>query len=347
MCFIAIFRNVLAAETEATDFETFFDDMPEARVVQTFDSFPAFIRSVALVAPDGSALISATSTRRDGKSVMEFFQWSMADQKIVQSVAGLRSGVVEAGLSANGRVLAAGSFDGSVLAWDLKSNNSIEVRPHEQFLGQIAISHDGKNVATAGLQDATIKETSFSVKQNHPSRIVLKQEPRTQCSSLAYSPDGRLLAAGIASRGVIVWDTKTLKQKWEQKARSKAEQIIFTPDSRTLISVEFNTKITLRDAQTGERQAVMTPKGFPIHRACVSPGGKWLATAGTEQSSEKQTVVVWNLKSRKGILRYTLTDEQQFPPQPRSPDTSRVAFLPDESGLVIFGKKPFVIGLAP
>ncbi len=335
---IFVLRDAIAVETITTD----LTEMPEATVEKTFDDFPDNDSRVAFVSPDGSTLISAL-TKRGAKGVeTEIFQWNIADKKIVQSATIAGGGIAEASFSVNGRVLCVAFIAGNVVAWDLKSGKSMQLRPHEKLLSRLAVSSDGKNIVTEAILEANAKETSLSVQQKHPTRAIPKPEPRSQCSSLAYSADGNWLAGGFSTGTVIVWDAKTLEKKWEQKAHSKAFQTVFSADSQTLVSAEINTKIVFWDAQTGSEQAVIKPKGFPMQFTCMSPTGKFLATIGKERDTGKQTVVLWNTESRKGVLRYTLKEEQQSPAQNMN---CNIVFMPDESGLVVFGKKPFVIGL--
>jgi WD40 repeat protein len=70
---------------------------------------------------------------------------------------------------------------------------------------------------------------------------------------LAYSPDGRLLAAGSPGNGRInVWDAVTGKRLWAMTHPQGVQSVAFSRDGRRLASGGYEKKVRIWDMQTGK-----------------------------------------------------------------------------------------------
>jgi WD40 repeat protein len=71
-------------------------------------------------------------------------------------------------------------------------------------------------------------------------------------TSLAYSPDGRLLAAGEPGQGrVSVWDAVMGKRLWALKNPQGVQSVAFSRDGRRLACGGYEKKVRIWDMQTG------------------------------------------------------------------------------------------------
>lgn len=179
----------------------------------------------------------------------------------------------------------------------------------------LAWSPDGNQVAVTTLgSDINI----WDIKERRLIRT-LKLSRRGQARAIAYSPDGRYLAAGPST--IIVWDARTGEMKREIVAPfvkdpavpqdTSVTSLVFSPDSQTLAAT-FRGKmarpgVVLYRADTGAFIKMLEPPSTPLGwisaKLAFSHDGQYLVSArsiitigGVEDGVDTRSMIdVWQV----------------------------------------------------
>jgi WD40 repeat protein len=114
------------------------------------------------------------------------------------------------------------------------------------------------------------------------------------CVGVAFSPDGKLLAAGFGSGAVAVWEAGRLTPAFVLEAhRLPVSTIAFTPDGKTMIDASYDHTIRVWNLSRKTPAGRATLRGHTDHvwSLAVSADGRILASAG----SGDKTVRLWDL----------------------------------------------------
>jgi WD40 repeat protein len=160
--------------------------------------------------------------------------------------------VLDAAFTPDGKTIALPAADGSVRVY-LVNNNQMEIQPGgDWFTFKInvkatsaAFTTDGKTIA-AGNEKGEIKIADVAQRNVLHTLEGHKSKVRT----LVFSPDGKLLASSGDDNVIKLWDAKTGKmlRQWDidvpiQFDRNFTPQMVFTPDSKSLITANANTTL--------------------------------------------------------------------------------------------------------
>jgi WD40 repeat protein len=212
--------------------------------------------------------------------------------------------VVFVGFSSNGRRLISAA-DRSIRIWDPATGKQVgEMRGHEQSICGAARTVDGKTLAT-GAPDATIRLWDLEARKE-----VRRLAVAPPCPALAFSPDGKRLAAAFrAPVGISLFDVASGSERLHFNNFDRSGQAIaFSPDGRTL--AELSSRLTLYDPDSSELLCEF--KEMQEIDRCqtgmtLSPDGRMVATGywqDDQQSRRFPTVSLWEMASGKLIAGF-------------------------------------------
>jgi WD40 repeat protein len=125
------------------------------------------------------------------------------------------------------------------------------------------------------------------------------EEPR-YVTSLAFSPDGLLLAAAGRDGCVRLWDTRTGEMRQVLKERHPhVESVVFSTDGKRLATGGQDLNIRLWDALTGALLHTMHEPNGHVTSLAFTPDGKLLANGNDGSGTDQPTGVVrlWDVET--------------------------------------------------
>jgi len=245
-------------------------------------SADAEVHSVAF-SPDGKMLATGTY---DGQVRL----WSTAGHPIGARLLG-RTGpdddATALDFSPNGKLLATASGQGMVRLWDVATRHQIgtpitATPSRSGHLASVAFSLDGKLLAT-GIDDFSASRILWWDVTTHRQIGT----PLPGGASLAFSPDGKILAGAGNDGSTVLWDVATHRQVGASLAATTAGpanpvvSVAFSPDGRTLATANSNGTVRLWKVATHRRIGASMSAGTQVPgpaSLAFSLDGKTLAT---------------------------------------------------------------------
>ena len=292
------------------------------------------VRSLAF-APRGDVLAIGCDERR-------VWLWDLATEKVDIHCVGHSESVVGVAFSPDGKVLASGAADGTI---KLASVERAEARDfeqgHHEWLTRIAVSlrHGGKlAIGTGQWYDRSMRGEIVLWNLAHAGISCFSTADHPQVRSVAFTPDGRILAAGS---GVgISWRNEATSNSGMCRAaiysghcqgiRGAVWGLAFAPDGGTLATVDWGNddrstpdardwgaQVKLWDVATGTLLETFARRNLPARRWPFLPMARRLAVAGGRFGDG--AIRLWDLAGGQGPVTFREPTDLVFD----------VAFSPD------------------
>jgi len=200
-------------------------------------------------------------------------------------------------LSSNGsRIITAGFNDNTIKVWDLATGDELmTLRGHESRMQALAISADGKRIASCG-DDRMIK--LYDARSG--TEVTTLRGHRGSVLTIAFSPDGKKVVSGSFDKTVKLWDAETGTEiDTLDGHQDSLASVAFSPDGKRIVSGSDDKTIKLWDALNGAE--VMTLQGHEdgVVSVAFSPDGTRIVSG-----SGDKTIKLWDAKT--GALLITI-----------------------------------------
>lgn len=267
----------------------------------TADDFKGHDSAVLAVAADDQAKLIVS-----GSADRSVIGWDPAGKKSKWKWAG-KSAVCAVAIRKGGAQVAVGTADGglTLLAVDGAEPKVVaSIAAHTAGVAAVAYTTDGGRLATCG-GDGAVRLWTAPV--GGPPVLVAKFEPPAKTgvasqpvSAVAFSTDGRYLAAGGADSVLRIWDVQTGAEARGFRGHTDwVTAVAFRPDGGAVLSAGVDKAVRIFETARPDTVAA-AGHALPARCIAVNKDGTLVATG-----SEDKTVKVWEIGSGREIATLT------------------------------------------
>ncbi|NER26365.1 MAG: protein kinase [Symploca sp. SIO1C4] len=292
----------------------------KAKLRRTLSGHSDSVKSIA-ISPDGRTFASGSYDKT-------IKLWALPSGELQRTLIGHRKRVNCIAISPDGQTLASSSEDMTIKFWALPtgdllhtlrvtkgivrslnfnpngktliSSSGLEIKfwavltgkvigtlvGHSKSARLVNFSPDGKSCVIGGLDGTLELWSPYSGK-----RLRHFSTPAGAITSVAFSPDGQILASG-SNRMIEIWNPRTGKRLHTFSTQQNGSvSVAFSPDSRTLAS-SSGRSIDLWNLPSAQRLSNLSRHYKPVQSLAFSTDGSILISG-----SDDNTIKVWQIIS--------------------------------------------------
>jgi WD40 repeat protein len=194
-----------------------------------------------------------------------------------------------------GKYVFASAENRTIYRWNLADGKRTALAAHDSWIGDLAVSADGKTLISAGYDDQLIWWPADAEAPQPANKI---KAHAGWIRSIALSPDGALLVSGGNDRFVRIWNARDGTKIRELPGHElDVYSVAFHPNGQWIVSGDLLGQIRQWESATGKMLRTFDAKalhtyegGQQVHYGGVraltfSPDAKWLAGGGLHKAS--------------------------------------------------------------
>jgi len=257
-------------------------------------SLPVDIRTAMSLqfSPDGDTLAIGGGTGqvpRQSPGSIEIWNWKRRTR--LRTLEPGKSQVACVAYTADGQRLACSNYEGVIHIWDLTNADDepdVTIHQPDKLTYSIQFSPDRGTLAAGSWNDGARVIRFWDTRTAKETHTV---EVSGQVRGLAYSPDGKFLAAGAMNEkgSVNLIDLASGGVRTLPSENCVVEALAFSSDGRKLIVGNWKGSIQVFDLPSGELSATLKGHSSVVCGLTLSPDGKTLASC-----SHDRTIKFWD-----------------------------------------------------
>lgn len=249
-------------------------------------------------------------------------------QRLNGFLEGHTQGIRALAYSADGKILASGGSDNTIILWDTEMRLRIgdPLVGHQNAINSLAFSSDGRTLISGSL-DKTIRFWDTTSGLEVVSPLVLDSE----VWSIAMSPDGTQFASGDRNGTVQFWDAATHRPLGEPLTGHSdiVYSLGFSPDGTLLASASGDSTIRLWDLLSGGLYVdPLVGHTAGVLTVVFNPIGTMLASAGFDLN-----INLWDVESGELLTSTRSNQAQRIKSLSFSPDNRLLASAADDGSI--------------